>query len=85
MTESLYVHVVNGHAETVSKLVSIPQVDVNYNLNGKTPIMVVGSENGSDEECYELYDVLIQAGALNYSKSDELWYDLFSSELFIDT
>ena len=42
------------------------------------------SEEGYDEECCELYDVLIQAGALNYSKSDELWYDLLSSEFFIE-
>ena len=85
LTESLHAHVVKGHTHTVKKLVSFHQVDVNYCLNGKTPIMVVGSEDSSDEKCSELYDALIQAGALNYCKSDELWYDLFSSQYFIDT
>ena len=76
MTESLHAHVENGHKQTVKKLVSFPQVDVNYCLNGKTPIMVVGSFSGSDEACSDVYDVLIKAGALNYSKADELWYHL---------
>ena len=62
------------------KLVSFPQVDVNYCLNGKTPIMFIGSSVGCDEACSEVYDVLIKADALNYSKSDELWYDLLFSE-----
>ena len=85
MTESLHAHVVKGHTQTVKKLVSFLQVDVNYCLSGKTPIMVVGSQDHSDEKCSELYDILIQAGALKYWKSDELWYDLLSSQYFIDT
>ena len=38
-----------------------------------------GLFRGSDEECAELYDVLIKRGALNYSKPDELWYVILSA------
>ena len=70
--------------KTVKKLLTFPQVDVTCCLAGETPIMLVGSEEGSDEECAELYDVLIEAGALNYNKTDELWYVLFTLECHFD-
>ena len=74
MSQSLVKHVKRAQTKTVKKLVSLPQVDVNYCDDGKTPIMCVGWYDVSDEQCCELYDVLIQAGALNYSKADELVY-----------
>ena len=74
MSQSLVRHVKRAQTKTVKKLVSLPQVDVNYCDAGKTPIMCVGSCDGSDEQCCEVYDALIQAGALNYSKSDKLVY-----------
>ena len=74
LSQSLVRHVQCARTKTVKKLVSLPQVDVNYCDVGETPIMCVGWYGVSDEQCCELYDVLIQAGALNYSKSDELVY-----------
>ena len=44
--------------------------------------MFVVTQNGSDEQCTELYDVLLQAGALNDSKSNELGYVFPSFEYF---
>ena len=76
MSQSLVRHVKRAQTKTVKKLVSLPQVDVNYCDDGKTPIMCVGLDDdyASDEQCCELYNALIQAGALNYSKADELVY-----------
>ena len=77
MSQSLVRHVECARTKTVKKLVSLPQVDVNYCDDGKTPIMCVGLDDddySSDEQCCELYNALIQAGALNYSKADELVY-----------
>ena len=81
MSQSLVKYVKRAQTKTVKKLVSLPQVDVNYCDDGKTPIMCVGlddddydDDDATDEQCCELYDVLIQAGALNYSKADELVY-----------
>ena len=69
----------------VRMLLTFPQVDVNFCLNGKTPIMNVDPYcDDDDEQLSELYGVLIKAGALKYSKSNELWYDLLSSECFIE-
>ena len=75
MSESLHTHIKWSRTKTVKKLLTFSEIDVNHCLNGKTPIMIVASQNISDEQCVELYDDLIQAGALNYIQSDELWYD----------
>ena len=77
LSESLHTHVKRNRKQTLKKLLTLSQIDVNYCLNGKTAIMIVPSQNVSDEQCVELYDVLIQAGALKYMKSDELWYVSF--------
>ena len=77
MSESLHRHVEREHTRTVKKLLTFPQVYVNCCLDGKTPIMNVYSRNGSDQESSEVYDVLMQAGALDYKKSDKFWYVLF--------
>ena len=74
MSESLHKHVECARTQTLKRLLKFPEVNVNCCLDGKTPIMVVCSINSDDEKCAEMYDVLIQAGALTYSKSDELWY-----------
>ena len=78
MSESLYRHAYFVRPQTMKKLVSFPQVNVNYCLNGETPIMAVGLWSSEDDACCKVYDTLIKAGALNYSNSDELWYDLLS-------
>ena len=83
MSESLHTHVKRKRTQTLKKLLTLSQIDVNYCLNGETPVMIVASQNVSDEQCVELYDVLIQAGALNYMKPDELWYDFIYSECLI--
>ena len=83
MSESLHIHVKRKRTQTLKKLLTLSQIDVNYCLSGETPIMNVASQHASDEQCVELYDVLIQAGALNYMKPDELWYDFLSSECLI--
>ena len=84
MSESLHTLVKRKRTKTLKKLLTLPQIDVNYCLNGETPIMIVASQNVSDEQCVELYDVLIQEGALNYMKPDELWYDFLHSECLIE-
>ena len=82
MSQSLVRHAEHARTKTVKKLVSLPQVDVNYCDDGKTPVMCVGCDDGSDEQCCEVYDALIQADALNYSKSDELVYVFTFLHLF---
>ena len=85
MSQSLVRHVQRAQTKTVKKLLSLPQVDVNYCDDGKTPIMCVGLDDGvSDEQCCEVYDVLIQAGALNYSKADKLVYVSFCGKCCIE-
>ena len=74
MSESLHEHVRWVKTETVNTLLQFPQVDVNCCLNGKTPIMVIGRFLSTDVECAELFDILVQAGALNYSNSNDFWY-----------
>ena len=83
LSESLHTHVKMKQTQTLKKLLTLSQIDVNYCLSGETPIMNVASQHASDEQCVELYDVLIQAGALNYMKPDELWYDFLPSEYLI--
>ena len=62
----------------MKKLLTFPQVDVNCCFNDETPIMTVASKRiWDDEQSAEIYDVLIQAGALLYSESDKLWYVFF--------
>ena len=70
--------------KTVKKLLTLQQVNVNFCWNGKTPIMIVGCHSGSDEQCAEVYDELIKAGALKHSKSEDLWYVLHLLACFIE-